>query len=205
MRVRRAIQQDCEILRDLILSSGPQSLAAIFDINSQFHCKGFLLSALAYENGQFGYANHWLVEQQGLVIGSVSAWHSELDKTFHQATLQSVLQYYGSEHGIEVLLRSQIVQEFIPKPRAHQWCIGHLAVAQSCQRQGAATALLNVMSLEAQRHNKSELSLDVPICNQSAIAFYQHYGFRNQQQSILSQTMLDAGFSRHLHMGKALV
>jgi ribosomal protein S18 acetylase RimI-like enzyme len=139
------------------------------------------------------------------VIGSVSTWHTELDKTFHQATLQSLIQYYGAELVHEVLSRSQLVQEFIPKPSAHQWCIGHLAVAEPNQRQGAATMLLNVMSQEAKRHNKIELSLDVPIDNHSAISFYQHYGFKIQQQSILSQAMLDAGFSCHLHMGKSLV
>tara|TARA_R110002153_G_scaffold20814_6_gene70325 strand:+ start:1636 stop:2253 length:618 start_codon:yes stop_codon:yes gene_type:complete len=205
MKVRLANQHDCESLSDLILASAPQSLTAIFDINSQFHCKGFLLSALANENGQFGYANHWVIEQQGAVIGSVSAWYSELDKTFHQATLHSLMQYYGAEHVLEVLSRSQLVQEFIPKPKAQQWCIGHLAVAESFQRQGAATVLLNVMSQAAKQHNKIELSLDVPIDNHSAITFYQHHGFKIQQQSILSQAMLDAGFSSHLHMGKSLV
>lgn len=205
MQVRGADDNDGKNLVELIIASGRQSLAAIFDIDTKHNCKGFLLSALVNKEGQYGYANHWLIEHKEQVIGCVSAWHSELDQGFHQATLHSVLQYFGPKHSLEVLARSQIVQDFIPKPQKHQYCIGHLAVVPVFQRQGAATALLNFMSQKALLQGKSQLSLDVPADNQAALNFYLHQGFEVQASSLLTSAMQKRGFGPHLHMVKTLI
>jgi ribosomal protein S18 acetylase RimI-like enzyme len=203
MKVRVAVEEDAQQLSDLILASGPQSFSAIFDFNEQRHCKRFLLSALSKEHGQFGYANHWVVEHKGLVIGSVSAWHTELNKDFHLATLQSVIDYY-QECSVDVLTHAKIVQEFIPKPQSFEWCIGHLAVLPEYQKQGAASTLLEFMAKIAQLHGKTQLSLDVPVNNQDAITFYLRMGFIATEYSIESEAMLQLGFSQHLHMQKSI-
>lgn len=204
MKVRRATQLDSAILCELIIASGSKSLTAIFDIDAEFNCKSFIASALLEQNGQFGFGNHWIVEKSGIAMGVVSAWHSELDKEFHHATLQSVVRYYGEKHSIGVLARSQIVQTFIPKPTKSQWCIGHLAVLSSFHRQGLGSTLLNFMAEKAILHGRSALTLDVPIDKQSAIDFYLKYGFNIKGYSINSDVMHKAGFAQHVHLQKLI-
>lgn len=204
MLVRRAIQSDSQILSELIFASGGQSLAAMFDIAPQFNSQGFLRRALCQGGGQFGFANHWVGELDGAVVACISAWHTELGNAFHQVSLQSVIQYYGTEHSMKVLSRSMVVQDFIPKPQRHQLCIGHLAVLPTYQRQGFATYLLNDMSEKAKALGKSEITLDVPVSNHQAIQFYQSLGFTLRQRSIESDAMKALGFAQHLHLFKSI-
>jgi ribosomal protein S18 acetylase RimI-like enzyme len=202
MIIRQARQQDISLLAELIYASGPQVFDAVFAFNNNYNPRDFLLSALQHKNGQYGFANHWLALKNDKILGSVSTWHTELNKDFHQATMRSVVEYFGLEHSIDVVLRSQVVKHFIPAPQAHEWCIGHLAVLSQFQRQGVASQLLQFMGDLALQKGKSTLSLDVSQDNLSAIQFYQQLGFNRQTTSALSPEMQRLGFTRHLHLGK---
>jgi ribosomal protein S18 acetylase RimI-like enzyme len=204
MIIRPACQQDISLLAELIYASGSQVLESVFRFNNQHNPQDFLLSALQYKEGQYGFANHWLALKNDKILAVVCAWHTELNSDFHQATVNSVVEYFGLEHSIDVIARSQVVKHFIPTPQPHEWCIGHLAVLPKYQRQGVASQLLQFMGELALQKGKSTLSLDVSQDNHSAIQFYQQLGFNIVTTSELTTEMQHLGFTRHLHMCKLI-
>ena len=205
MNIRSACQQDAPLLAKLVYAAGPQVLQSVFGLNQDYNPQDFLLSALHCADGQYGFANHYVAVENEQVLASVCAWHAELSTSFQHATLHSVIEYFGVEHSLEVVARSQVVEHFIPPPQAHEWCIGHLAVLPQHQRQGIASKLLQFMSQLALQNNKTTLSLDVSSNNQGAIEFYLQQGFSLQSTSELTKDMSRFGFVPHVHMHRQLV
>jgi ribosomal protein S18 acetylase RimI-like enzyme len=205
MIIRGACQHDAPHLATLIYASGPVLIESVFGFNQQHNAQDFLLSAASHEFGQYGFANHFIAVENEQVLGSVCAWHTELSASFGQATLHSVVQYFGLEHSLEVVARSQVIKHFISPPLNHEWCIGHFAVFPQYRRQGVATRLLQFMTELAENSGKTTLSLHVAAENHSAIQFYQQQGFSLHSTSELTNEMQNLGFVVHKHMQKKLV
>ena len=203
MLIRAARQQDAPELAQLVYASGAALFDAVFYPAKD--SRDFLHSALQRADGQYGFANHWLALKNKQIVGSVTGWHHALSQPFHQASLSSIVDYFGAEKSLQVLAQSMLLRQFIPPPLAHEWCIGHLAVSPPFQRQGVATYLLAWMAGQARLHGKTVLSLDVSQTNHSAISFYQQQGFTLHSTSAQTVDMQRAGLSAHLHMCKSLV
>jgi ribosomal protein S18 acetylase RimI-like enzyme len=202
MKIRQANQGDAKTLGALIFSSAPVAIAAIFEINDELSATNFLQCCLLSADGQYGYNNHWVAEIDNLVVGCFSPWHCDLPDSFHQATLTKLTQFYGMAHTLSVLQASQTLQDCIPKPKDHEWCIGHFAVLSENQRQGVATALLKFANKQALSFGKSNLSLDVESTNSQATEFYLRQGFVQKSKSNISPRMLALGVGRHLHLSR---
>ena len=202
MKIRQANQGDVKTLGALIFSSAPVAITAIFDINDELSAANFLQACLLSADGQYGYNNHWVAEIDNLVVGCFSPWHSDLPDSFHQATLVKLTQFYGIAHTFSVLQASQALQDCIPKPKGHEWCIGHFAVLSEYQRQGVATALIRFAHKQALSFGKSNLSLDVESTNSQAVEFYLRQGFVQNSKSEISPRMLALGIERHLHLSR---
>jgi len=205
MKIRQANQGDATTLGQLIFSSAPTALAATFNLSDEFSAINFLQSSLATAEGQYGYNNHWVVQIDERVVGCVSAWHSDLSALFHQKTLTSVTSFYGIADALSVVQASHALQNCFPKPKKHEWCIGHFAVLTQYQRQGVATALLEYMHNQALAKGKEVLCLDVESTNLPAINFYLGRGFTQESQSDISPAMQTLGIARHLHLSKVLI
>lgn len=204
MKSRQANQGDADTLAQLIFSSSPIALTAIFDINDELSALNFLHSSLLTAEGQYGYANHWVVEIDDQVVGCLSPWHSDLADSFHQATLSQLANFYGIAHALSVVQASLALQDCIPKPQKHEWCIGHFAVFTEHQRQGVGSALLNLMHKQAVTFGKLALSLDVNCGNKQAIDFYLKQGFMQKSESSVSPRMQALGIGPHLHLSKLI-
>ncbi|MFT2092173.1 GNAT family N-acetyltransferase [Paraglaciecola sp. 2405UD69-4] len=204
MIIRQANPSDAIALAPLIFASGSETLAAVLDINTDLTALKFLASCLTEPDGQYGYLNHWVVVTNQQTIGCVSAWHSQLSKEFHQATLSSLLNFYGAEHVHSILRNSLITQDCIPKPAPNEWCVGHLSVASSYQGLGYGKAMLAFMEQQAVAANKTHLSLDVAANNRSALAFYEHQGFVKADLSGTTNRMQALGLDAHWHLLKTL-
>lgn len=200
MKIRQANQGDANSLAALIFSSSPVALAATFNINQELSAINFLKTCLPFAEGQYGYRNHWVAEVDNQVVGCFSAWHSDLDDSFHQATLVKLTEFYGIAHTLSVVQASQVLLDCIPKIKHYEWCIGHLAVEPKYRRLGVATALLDFARKQALSFGKSTLSLDVESTNNQAVAFYLSKGFEQASQSEMSPKMLALGIGRHLHL-----
>ncbi|MFT6988876.1 MAG: ribosomal protein S18 acetylase RimI-like enzyme [Paraglaciecola sp.] len=204
MTSRQAEKADAHTLAELIFCSAPVALAATFDINDELSAINFLRSSLLTPDGQYGYANHWVTEIDNQVVASLCPWHSDLTDLFHQATLTQLTGFYGIAHAISVVQASQALQDCIPKPEKHEWCIGHFAVLAEYQNQGIGSALLRLMHKQAITSGKLALSLDVDAGNTQAIDFYLRQGFVKKKESGVSQRMYALGIGSHLHLSKAL-
>jgi ribosomal protein S18 acetylase RimI-like enzyme len=202
MKIRQAKQGDAKTLGPLIFSSAPIAIAATFDIDDKLSALNFLQISLSCAAGQYGYDNHWVAEIDNIVVGCLSVWHSDLPDTFHQATLKKLTEFYGIANVLSVVQASQALQDCIPKPKKHEWCIGHFAVLAQYQRQGVATALVNFAHEQALNSGKSALCLDVESNNSQAIDFYIGQGFVQKHQSKISSRMQALGIGRHLHLSK---
>jgi ribosomal protein S18 acetylase RimI-like enzyme len=177
MQLRPARAQDANGAGHLIINSATSILARMCDVNEDHHSLGVTRHAFTLADGQFGYANHWVIELDDEVAAITSAWHTELTDSFHQATLHSIVSYYGLEDSLEVIKRCQLLKNVIPPPKKDEWCIGHFAVSPSHQRKGLGTELLAHMQTLAALNGKTKLSLDVELHNQVAINFYLDSGF----------------------------
>ena len=204
MKIRQANQGDAYILAQLVFSSAPAALAAIFDISSELTALNFLHSSFLMPDGQYGYANHWVTEIDNQVVGCLSAWHSDLPDSFHQATLTQLMAFYGMHDTLSVMLASQALQDCIPKPQKHEWCFGHFAVLVPYQKQGVGSELLTWVHKQALTYGKLALSLDVEACNTQAINFYLRRGFVQKSESGVSKRMHAIGIGSHLHLTKYL-
>jgi N-acetylglutamate synthase-like GNAT family acetyltransferase len=204
MKIRQAHQSDAYTLAQLVFSSAPDTLSATFDINVEFSAINFLRSSFLIPDGQYGYANHWVAEVDNQVVGCLCPWHSDLLSSFHQATLTQLADFYGIAYAISVVQASQVLQDCIPRPEKHEWCIGHFAVLAQYQKQGVGTALLKLMQQQALTSSKLVLSLDVDCDNDHALNFYLGQGFVAINKSEVSPRMQALGIGSHLHMNRTL-
>jgi GNAT superfamily N-acetyltransferase len=204
MKIRQAKKIDAYALGQLVLSSAPVPLAAIFDINDELSVLNFLQSSFLFSDGQYGYANHWVAEIDNQVVGCSCPWHSDLPAGFHQATLTTLIDFYGTDHTLAVVQASQALQDCIPKPKKYEWCIGHFAVLEQYQKQGVGSALLESMRQQASASRKLALSLDVDCQNIQASDFYRRQGFVEINKSDVSPRMQRLGIGSHFHLSKKL-
>lgn len=204
MIIRQAKQSDALVLAPLILASGPETLAAVLDVDKDLTALKFLSRSLAEPDGQYGYLNHWVAVINQETVGCVSAWHHQLSAAFHQATLSSLLEFYSASHVHSILRNSLITQDCIPKPTENEWCVGHLSVAPKYQGLGYGKALLSFMEQQGRAANKSFLSLDVAENNLLAIKFYESQGFVKEQKSRMTEQMRRVGIGIHFHLRKTL-
>ncbi|MEP2650549.1 MAG: GNAT family N-acetyltransferase [Paraglaciecola sp.] len=204
MNIRQAAQFDAQALAPLILASGPETLAAILDINTDLTALKFLAKSLTEPEGQYGYLNHWVAVANLETVACVSSWHNKLSGAFHQATLSSLLDFYGTHHVHNILRNSLITQDCIPKPAANEWCVGHLSVTPKYQGQGYGKALLDFVEQQGVNANKTFLSLDVAVNNTQALEFYERQGFVKSTESGITPRMLNLGLGAHWHLIKEL-
>lgn len=202
MLIRQASASDANFLADLVFASAAKHLEQIFTVTAELSALNFLRKSFISSDGQYGFANHWVAEVEGQVVACVSAWHAQLPQQFHQATLDSVIAFYGAEQALNVVHNSQALADCIPKPQTHEWCIGHLSVTERHKKQGLGKALILAMQKMATAANKICLSLDVENTNQAAIDFYHRCGFAVAHKSAVSPRMQQMGINQHLHMVK---
>jgi GNAT superfamily N-acetyltransferase len=200
MLIRQAQARDAESASELIFSSAANLLGQMFNVSEDLYVQGFLKSALAQQDGQFGFANHWVIEKDNQVAAVASSWHYKLSEVFHRATIHSITNYYGINHSIEVVQRCQVLKDIFAAPQKDDWCIGHFAVSPFHQRQGLGTRLIAHMRELALSEGKKNLTLDVELANQAAQLFYQRLGFRLALPQVAGQKASESGIAPYSHM-----
>lgn len=177
--LRQARKSDVNSLVPLLLSSAPRALPRLFDNPPSYTAKDYLSHALSRSEGQFGYANHWVIAQDDQAVAVACSWVSHPPEGFVSSTLDSLVSYYSGAQLLAVLQRCQALQGVFPKPQAHELCVGHLAVGNQHRRQGLAGQLLDHFQARGRELGKTALSLDVEASNQLAIDCYLKYGFEH--------------------------
>jgi GNAT superfamily N-acetyltransferase len=161
----------------LLLSSAPKALRRLFDHSPTYTANDFLTHALSRPQGQFGYANHWVIAQDEQAVAIACCWERDPPPGFVTHTFDGLASFYLGAHLLTVLQRCQALQGVFPKPLANELCVGHLAVNAQHRRQGFASQLLDHFQTLGTQLGKTALSLDVAASNHVAIACYLKYGF----------------------------
>lgn len=189
-------------LAKLVNYAGQASLVKLFDVTPK-ELMNFFCQSFRQEGGQFGFANHWLAERRGKVVGCVTAWHTQLPDAFHQCTLSCILNYFGAQKTLQIVDNSIALASMLPAPQEGEFCIGHLAVAPEYRRQGIARQLFLYVQQQAMELGTNQLILDVALDNHAAVAFYKSMGLVSQRL-LSSDAALALGFSRHQRLCKPL-
>lgn len=200
MNIRRGTKNDADVAAQLIFSSGPNSLGMMFNISETLNPIDFLRHAFSQPYGQFGFTSHLVAESEGQPIGLASCWTHDVSPSFRNATLQSLIGYFGVDLTHRVIELSQNLAEIIPAPAQNELGVGHIAIATGNRRKGVATKLLDHLAGFANSLNKQKLVLDVEQKNQDAIRLYLKYGFKKKQLTEPGVKSRELGLTSHWHM-----
>ncbi|WP_100658519.1 GNAT family N-acetyltransferase [Alteromonas flava] len=171
-----ATSQDAQELAQLVFASAPLQLTELFGQGDQLKAQAFLQRSFQSENGQYGYANHFVIRKHQ-VVACACVWHDRLASDFDKATLAAIVAFFGAEQAMQILLANQSLQGDLQFPQAHQLALGHLSVAESARKQGLAKVLIEHASQIARRLNKAEICVDVDKTNTAALALYSKCNF----------------------------
>lgn len=174
-----ALQTDASHLATLVFASAPTLLLDLLAAPSNSAALDFLRFSLSQPDGQYGYANHRVLRDQGVPIASFCLWHDQLPQNFDQSTLRIMHQHFGLQHCIEIVQRNQLLSEHLQPPQPHQVAVGHISVAPAFQRRGNVGHILEYAQQQTRLLGKEMVVVDVEVSNESAIRCYQKYGFLN--------------------------
>lgn len=200
MYIRPASALDAKVAAPLIFNSAKTSLAALLGLQQDRQVIAFLEHAFSIPDGQFGFANHWVVEQQSSSIAVGCSWHNQLSSNFHQATLLSIHQHFGLAKTLQIVDNSRMLSQIVQPPIEDELCIGHIGVVTQWRRKGVATLLVEHFVKQAKQAGKKQLCLDVEQSNGGAIQFYQQKGFIFDSLKSPNRAAQAAGFTAHDHM-----
>lgn len=175
--IRSAEKGDGNLAVELLFSAGKHLITEVFGMGDPDVAMGYLMFAWDQGGGQYGYQNHWVAETNGVVTGLVSCWHDHLPEDFDRLTLASIVDHFGIDNAMEIVMRSQRYLALLETPLFTELGLGHLAVSEHAQRKGVGAALVNFMETKGRGMKKNALVLNCSVENTGAIAFYKKLGF----------------------------
>ena len=175
--IRNAKKDDGRIAVPLLFNAGRQLLTEVFGAGDSDVALEYLFSAWNKGGGQYGFENHWVLEEDDDVTGLISCWHDRLPDNFDRDTLSSIVEHFGIDDALDIVLRSQLYLAVLEAPLFTELGIGHLAIAPSARRSGRGSLLIEFMEAKARNMKKNALVLNCEVTNDVAIAFYKHLGF----------------------------
>ena len=173
-----------EALPGLVYDSAPPVLDYIFD--GRANALAFLKRAAFEPEGQFSVNRHHFACIDGIPVGCVSLWHTELPESFHTATFFSLKKHLNAELLSHVISINPILVSGFAPPKDDQLCFGHLSVMQAYRGQNIGSKLLAYVARAGVKMRKLELALDVEASNDAALAVYERWGFSIQKTQFLA-------------------
>lgn len=174
---RTATPADADAAVPLIYSSGPDAFNFVFDQPGRADALTFLRRAFLDGAGEFGYRNHVVAVEDGVVVGVGAAWGPDRNLAFTLSAARQILACYGAAGGLSVIARGLRTESIIRPPARDRLYIAHLGVAATHQGRGTGSALISY--LIGHRSSASKLaSLDVAFSNPRGQALYERLGFR---------------------------
>lgn len=175
--IRGAVASDANVAVPLLFDAAKHLLSEVFGLGCPKKARAYLRDAWHKGVGQYGFANHSVLEIDGSVKGLISSWHDQLPEDFDRCTLNSIIDFHGIDEALQVVLRSQHFLAVIDPPTRSEMAIGHVSVVEDARRQGAGRALVEHRALQAKKLNKRALVLNCENNNTKALGFYKALGF----------------------------
>lgn len=177
---RSATADDARVLAPLVLASGRQEFAFLFD-DSDAACEGFLAYAMAARHGRFSWRRHYVatLDDTPVAVMAIQDGRSRTGWLDDAVATGQFLRHFGARRTAGIIRRGLLLEREIPKPAAHQTLMAHCATQPEMRGTGIFHALfqhvLDTSRLPA--FPGQELVLDVLKHNTRAAALYKRLGF----------------------------
>jgi ribosomal protein S18 acetylase RimI-like enzyme len=186
IELRAGDAKDAESLAPLIYASAPALMNFLFGTPPQ--AISYLTKACRVSDGQYSAARHYVAHTDDKVLGCMSLWRSNMPSTFHLGTIDSLTRFLTPTQIAHIVSSNDILQSAFQPPESDEVCLGHFAVAPDWQRKNVGSTLMAFVMRHANRKNKKRIVLDVDQSNESAISFYQKWGFELQGETAYEPT-----------------
>lgn len=175
---RAAAAGDAERVVPLIYSSGPSAFDYVFSHDRPGRALAFLRFAFGDGAGEFGYRNHVVALAGGVVVGAGAAWDGRVALRFTMAAAVQILRFYGPFRAWGVIARGLRVERVIRPPKADEYYVAHLGIAEGLRGRGIGARLTRhlLASADPRRHRRA--ALDVAVTNPRAESLYARLGFK---------------------------
>lgn len=177
--IRPAYPSDAKQVAPLIYSSGPRAFEYIFSIDRPLACLAFLEEAFAGQKNMFSYQHHYVVEEEGKILGVMAIFtRASMSKT-QFSTAMKMLKFMGVLNGVRSMVRGLIFEKKLVNPPLKDCCyIAHVGVNAQCRSKGIGQQMIHFAQKQAQLMGFEKMSLDVSVINTRAQRLYERLSFK---------------------------
>lgn len=189
--VRAARPEDAMACAPMIYSAGPDVFNYFSGSTDERVTFRFLEAAFSSNKGEFGYANHWVAEKDGVVLGVAAGYSLERKKAVEKGMLSFMISYFGFFGIWGAMFRGFMIESKLSPPGPGEFMISHVGVAPEARSQGVGGALFNRLFEEGRSAGMTSAVLDVAATNPRAQALYERLGFE------VTHTVMEGAHSKH--------
>ena len=193
---------DANAVVPLIYSSAPAAFDFLFAVPGRGDARNFLHRAFVDGAGQFGFRNHVVGVEDGVVVAVGAAWSGRSRFAFLLAGARQVFACYGLGAALGVIRRVARTERIILPPARGELYIGHLGV--SPERRGGGIGAALIAHLIAQHRHIGKAVLDVAVSNPRAQQLYERLGFAVTAEHISRLANAQAVLVNHRRMEMAM-
>jgi ribosomal protein S18 acetylase RimI-like enzyme len=197
LHFRQAVAADADQVVPLIYSSGPAAFDFVFTTLKRGRALDFLRSAFIQGDGEFGYRNHLVAVDDGVIVATGGGWSGANGFSFMLAAARQIVGHYGLLTGAGVIVRGLRTESVIPPPPRDRYYLGHLGVVPGRQGQGIGQQLIQHLLMLGTTQGFTATALHVSAANPRAQALYERIGFTVVQER--PSTLRNAHGSVGLH------
>lgn len=201
---RPAYSDDVTLAVPLIYSSGPAAFEYVFTDKVRGNAAAFLHTAFIHKRGEFGYANHTVVEVDGQVVGIGATFSGRDHLRFTLAAVQQILAFYGPVRCWRIIRQGLQVEKIVQPPTPNLHYLAHLGVAPAWRGQGIGAQLVDYFLQQGKEMGRVAAALDVAVTNPRAQALYERLGFVVTQELPSTLKNEHATVATHRRMEKRI-
>lgn len=179
IKLRKAVPNDAENAVPLVMQSGPETFAYVFD-NGKQSAKEFLMHAFRKKGGEFSFDNHYVLLEGDVLIGTIALYTAKKANSFLVSDVLNIFNIY-KWRGFGVLKRGLKVEQVLLLPKGDECYIGHVAISNQYRARGHGQYMLKAAMSYFLESHEVRFVLDVSVDNPRAKALYARLGFRDQR------------------------
>jgi ribosomal protein S18 acetylase RimI-like enzyme len=174
---RPAEPADADAVVPLIYSSASAVFDFLFAVPGWVGAQQFLRRAFVDGAGQFGFPNHVVGVEDGVVVAVGAAWSGVNRLAFILAGVRQVFACYGIGAALGVIARVARIEDVIVPPTRGELLIGNLGVSPKRRGGGIGAALMTHLIAQHRHSGIRKVVLDVAVSNPRAQQLYERLGF----------------------------
>jgi len=174
---RSCTADDVDDVIPLMYSAGPDAYRYTFSVSSKLQVLDFLRVAFIKGEGEFGYKDHIVAEDNGEIVALVGMRSAQDNVDYTLAVAKTIFSFYGIFNGLRVAIRGLRFERVVSPPHKGVLCLHNLGVKEGLRGQGYGQKLIAHFLDKASERNEATVGLDVAETNPRAKALYLRLGF----------------------------